>query len=102
MVTESTILPEMSPDEAVIQPLVPPPSEPLTLENSGFDYENFKSIDFTPEYYEQIMRMFTARKGRKRTVTGKDGETVVFTPEKAFAVEAADQFSAMYPGFGTY
>lgn len=102
MVTESTILPEMSPDEVVIQPIVPPPSEPLTLENSGFDYENFESIDFTPEYYEQIMRMFTARKGRKRSVTGKDGETVVFTPEKAFAVEAADQFSAMYPGFGTY
>jgi len=102
MVTETTILPEMSPDGAVIQPLVPPPSEPLTLENSGFDYENFESIDFTPEYYEQIMRMFTARKGKKRTVTGKDGETVVFTPEKAFAVEAADQFAAMYPGFGTY
>jgi len=102
MVTESTILPEMSPDEVVAQSLVPPPTEPLTLENSGFDYENFQSIDFTPEYYEKIMRLFTAKKGRKRTATGKNGEKVVFTPEKAFAVEAADQFAAMHPGFGTY
>ena len=102
MVTENTILPEMSPSEVQAEPIVPPPTEPLTLDTSGFDYTGFKPIDFTPEYYEQIMRLFTSSKGKKRRVEGQDGQSVIFTPEKAFAIEAADQFSAMYPGFGTY
>ena len=102
MVTDNTLLPEMSPSEVQAEPIVPPPTEPLTLDNSGFDYAGYKPIDFTPQYYEQIMRLFTEKKGKKRKVEGPDGQSVIFTPEKAFAIEAADQFSAMYPGFGTY
>jgi len=102
MVTESEVLPEMSPAEVVLEPFVPMPNENLTLDNSGFDYTGYEPIDFTPEYYEKIMRLFTSSKGKKRRVESKDGQSVIFTPEKAFAVEAADQFSALYPGFGTY
>ena len=83
---------------------VPPPSKEESniaistskgLPPSDFDFTNFEPIDFTPEYFEQIMGMF--QKSRKQI---RDGITV--TPEKVFALEAGDQFGAMYPGAGGY
>lgn len=93
--------------------IIPPPSDEESsaaiatsknLPSSGFDFANYQPIDFTPEYYEKIMRMTTG--GRRIRTEGRGGspkeQVIKFTPSKVFAIEAADQFSQMYPGFGTY
>jgi hypothetical protein len=69
------------------------------MPSSEFDYSSFEPIDFSPEYYEKIMKLFSGNKSRR---VRKGDETVTFTPTKVFAIEAADQFDAMYPGFGNY
>jgi len=103
--------------EEIDNVIVPPPSDEESsaaiatsknLPSSEFDFANFQPIDFSPEYYEQIMRLTSGgrripKRTRGRGAAPKETTSIVtFTPSKVFAIEAADQFSQMYPGFGTY
>ena len=87
-----------------IDVIVPPPSKEESniaiatskgLPPSDFDFTDFEPIDFSPDFFEYVMGQF--QKSRKQE---RDG--IVVTPERLFALEAGDQFGAMYPGAGGY
>ncbi len=72
---------------------------------ADFDITSITKVDFSPEYFQKIMKMFpSSRPSIKKTRRGEDGkvEEVTFTPEKMFAIQAGNQFNAMNPGMGTY
>lgn len=84
--------------------IIPPPSKEESniaiatskdLPPSDFDFTDFTPIDFTPEFFEYVMGQF--KKSRKQVQDG-----ILLTPERLFALEAGDQFGAMYPGAGGY
>ena len=88
--------------------VVPPPSKQessnaaaraMGVEPVGdFDYAKFRSegrVDFSPEYFQQIMSMF---KGTD-TVKFPDGNS--YTKPQVFAIQAVDEINSRY-GFGTY
>jgi len=83
--------------EAVVEEYPVVPSPVSTSLDPDFDYEGFRQngrIDFSPEYYENIMTMF---KGEKK-VSGK-GKS--YTATQAFAIQAAKEFDAR-TGMGNY
>ena len=61
----------------------------------GFQFNNYKRVDFSPKYYESIMSLY----GGSETL-GDDEKQ--FSPTELFATEAATEFNARYPGMGTY
>ena len=88
-------------------PVVPLPSEVNGSLDPNFDYTEFQQngrIDFSPEYYENIMTLF---KGRKKLTRGRNAgsgnETTQpsYTPTQAFAIQAAKEFNAR-TGMGDY
>ena len=93
-------LPEVTAETKAVVPM------PLGSLDPDFDYYEFNEtgrIDFSPEYYEDIMKLF---KGRRRIKnTGRNSKTTnlpeYFTPTQAFAIQAADEFNAR-TGMGSY
>ena len=82
--------------------IVPPPSDEESsiaiatsknIPSSEFDFANFQPIDFSPEYYEQIMRLTSGgrripKRTRGRGTTPEETTSIVtFTPSKVFAIE---------------
>jgi len=100
--------------EDVVEPVVEPVvSEyvvaPSPLADNGFDYYDFRQngrIDFSPEYFEEIMKLYGSRKKlRGNRGRGANTEATVapntYTPTQAFAIQAAAEFNAR-TGMGDY
>lgn len=100
--------------EPVVEPVVPDPVvadvvAPSPLADNGFDYYDFRQngrIDFSPEYFEKIMKLYGSRKKlRGNRGRGANTEATVapstYTPEQAFAIQAAAEFNAR-TGMGDY
>ena len=100
--------------EPVVEPVVPDPVDayvvvPSPLADNGFDYYDFRQngrIDFSPEYFEDIMKLYGSRKKlRGNRGRGANTEATVapstYTPTQAFAIQAAAEFNAR-TGMGDY
>jgi len=100
--------------EPVEEAVVPAPVEeyvvaPSPLADNGFDYYDFRKngrIDFSPEYFEEIMKLYGSRKKlRGNRGRGANTEATVapetYTPTQAFAIQAAAEFNAR-TGMGDY
>ena len=92
-------------DETVEKfPVVPMPLD--TSLDPDFDYYEFNKtgrIDFSPEYFEEIMKLYKGRKRIKNTGRGTKTTNVpeYFTPTQAFAIQAASEFDGR-TGMGSY
>ncbi len=93
--------------ETVVTPVSsevsPAPAPPLSTEGReglfdplNFNLKTFEKIDFQPEYYENLIKMF---KGRP-TIGKEDGPQL--TQDQVFAAQAVKELNARYPGIGTY
>ena len=88
---------------AVSTEVSPAPAPPLATEGReglfdplNFNFKTFEKIDFQPEYYENLIKMF---KGRP-TIGKEDGPQL--TQDQVFAAQAVKELNARYPGIGTY
>ena len=100
--------------EDVVEPVVEPVVSadvvaPSPMADNGFDYFGFRQndrIDFSPEYFEEIMKLYGSRKKlRGNRGRGANTEATVapntYTPTQAFAIQAAAEFNAR-TGMGDY
>ena len=63
--------------------------------NEPFNHATFEKIDFSPEYFKDLMKSF----GGKKEIISQSGER--YTPTRAFAAQAAGEFDAR-TGMGNY
>ena len=77
-------------------PVVPLRTDGL---DPNFNYKDFYEngrIDFSPEYFEDIMKLFEGRKKITSEVSGRS-----YTPLQALATQAAEEFNGQ-TGMGSY
>ena len=97
---EVVVEPEVTVETEVVvneYPVVPPIVN--TTQDSDFDHYEFNQngrIDFSPEYYESLIKLY---KNKKKLKDGEEGPS--FTPTQAFAIQAATEFNAR-TGMGSY
>ena len=99
------------PEESVVEEVVVEkfPVVPMPLDDSldpDFDYYDFNQngrINFSPEYFEEIMKLYKGRKRIKNTGRGAKSTKApeYFTPTQAFAIQAASEFNGR-TGMGSY
>ena len=63
--------------------------------NEPFNHATFEKIDFSPEYFKDLMKSF----GGKKEIIAQSGER--YTPTRAFAAQAAGEFDVR-TGMGNY
>ena len=71
--------------------IVPPP----TVDESAFDYSGFEKVDFSPEYFADIMKITN---GEFAEGVNSQGEQVKIPAHQTFAIQAARE---AYSLFGT-
>jgi len=98
---------KQEPQDNVVTPVStevsPAPAPPLATEGReglfdplNFNFKTFEKIDFQPEYYENLIKMF-----KGRPTIGKDNGPQL-TQDQVFAAQAVKELNARYPGIGTY
>jgi len=68
---------------------------PAVFDPLNFSFKTFEKIDYQPEYYENVFKMF-----KGRPTIGKGDKQ--FTKDQVFAIQAVQEMNARYPGIGTY
>ena len=99
--TETVVVEDATVEEF---PVVPMPLD--TSLDPDFDYYEFNKtgrIDFSPEYFEEIMKLYKGREKIRNTGRGtkKTKAPEFFTPTQAFAIQAASEFDGR-TGMGSY
>ena len=89
------IVPGPTDEEARISSLV---SKGLDPTITDFDYTNYERVDFSPEYFAQIMKLTG---GDSVSGIGSDGNVVKYDANQIFAIQAADEFNQR-TGMGSY
>ena len=89
------IVPGPSDEEARISSLVKKGLDPTITE---FDYTNYERIDFSPEYFANIMKLTG---GESVSGIGSEGKVVKYDANQIFAIQAADEFNQR-TGMGSY
>ena len=89
------IVPGPTDEEARISSLVKKGLDPTITD---FDYTNYERIDFSPEYFANIMKLTG---GDSVSGIGSDGNVVKYDANQIFAIQAADEFNQR-TGMGSY
>ena len=89
------IVPGPTDEEARISSLVKKGLDPTITD---FDYTNYERIDFSTEYFANIMKLTG---GDSVSGIGSDGNVVKYDANQIFAIQAADEFNQR-TGMGSY